>query len=140
VALRDLKLKDRLAEEAPGIFNWALQGLKRLKANAFRFTSSQKSSNALDNYRIGGSSVLTFVDECCVVDSSRQVSSTQLYHAYKKYTQDFGMRAVSQKRFWTELSAEHKTMDRYRENVSRRMMYQGIDLEMDEGEEAFGSY
>jgi len=128
VALRDLKLKDRLAEEAPGIFNWALQGPNRLKANAFRFTSSQKSNNALDSYRIGGSSVLTFVDECCVVDRTRQVSSTQLYHAYKKYTQDFGLRAVSQKRFWTELSAEHGNVEKSKEVITRRILYKGIML------------
>lgn len=129
---RDLKLKEKFLAEAPGIFNWALAGLLRLQARDYRFSQSPSSIAALDHYRVGGSSVLSFVEELCVVEKEAQAASTQLYHAYQRYCQDGGLKAVSQKRFGPELETEHKGVVRCREPLSRRMIYQGIGLDLDE--------
>ena len=40
-----------------------------------------------------------------------------------------GLRAVSQKRFWTELKASFGTVAKERDTVTRRTLYYGIDLE-----------
>ncbi|MBC3802973.1 hypothetical protein GH808_00760 [Acetobacterium fimetarium] len=126
---RDPKLKQHFVAEAPGIFNWALAGLKRLVNNDYRFSESHESQAALSRYRIDGSSVLTFVAELCVVAADAQASSTQLYHAYVQYCKDTGLKAVSQKRFAVELEAAVTGLEKYRDSRSRRTVYKGIRLD-----------
>ncbi|KAF5080615.1 hypothetical protein DSECCO2_117860 [anaerobic digester metagenome] len=125
---RDLKLKDKLAAEAPGILNWALAGLERLRQNDFRFSESAGSREALDQYRITGSSVLSFAADHCRLDAAAQVSATQLYFAYQTYCKDAGLKAVSQKRFGSELQGEYRELEKYRDTKTRRILYRGIDL------------
>ena len=129
VAQRDLHLKDKLAREAPGILNWALAGLRRLIDNGYRFSESTASRSALDQYRVAGSSVLSFVEDCCVLDARRQVSAAQLYHGYQQYSNGSGLRPVSQKRFWMELKESFGMVEREKDSLSRRSIYVGIDLE-----------
>jgi phage/plasmid primase, P4 family, C-terminal domain len=131
-AQRDPKLREAFVAETPGIFNWALAGLTRLIANDYRFSELPESAAALANYRIEGSSVLSFVADCCRVDPGVQSSSTQIYHAYSQYCQDSGLRPVSQKRFGTELEGEYQGVKRDRDTVTRRTIYQGIGLDMTE--------
>ncbi|WP_373483812.1 phage/plasmid primase, P4 family [Acetobacterium sp.] len=126
---RDLHLKDKLATEVPGILNWALAGLERLIDNGYRFSESTTSQAALSRYRVAGSSVLSFVEDCCVCAAGRQVAAASLYHAYQQYSSTSGLRPVSQKRFWMELKESYGTVDKIREKVTRRTMYLGIDLE-----------
>jgi putative DNA primase/helicase len=133
-AQRDPKLKDRFVAEAPGILNWALAGLTRLMANDYRFSESPDSHAALTRYRIDGSSVLSFVEELCVVDAAAQASSTQIYHAYTQYCRDGGLKPVSQKRFGTELSGEVAGLEKYKDSVTRRLMFKGIWLDESVGE------
>lgn len=128
-AQRDLHLQDKLAGEAPGILNWALAGLKRLRASGYCFSESPASQAALANYRVAGSSVLSFVEDCCVLAAQRQVSAATLYHGYQQYTGGSGLRPVSQKRFFMELKASFGMIEKERENITRRSMYIGIDLD-----------
>ena len=126
---RDLHLKDKLKGEAAGILNWALTGLARLQANHYCFSPSAQAEAALDAYRIAGSSVLSFVEELCIIDSHRLISATELYQAYHHYCQDSGLRPVSQKRFWMELKEAFPELEKVKESVTRRAMYSGIELE-----------
>lgn len=128
-ARRDLKLKDKLAAEGPGILNWALAGLTRLRQNDFRFSESTGSQAALDDYRISGSSVLSFAADHCRLDATALVSATQLYFTYQTYSKDSGLKAVSQKRFWSELQGEYRDLKKYKDTKTRRMIYKGIDLQ-----------
>ncbi|OXS26519.1 MAG: hypothetical protein BI182_02075 [Acetobacterium sp. MES1] len=127
-AQRDLHLKDKLSREAPGILNWALVGLTRLSRNGYRFSSSAASETALESYRVAGSSVRSFVADCCLVADGRQVSAAQLYHAYQQYSGASGLRPVSQKRFFMELKESCGMVEKTKENITRRSMYSGIDL------------
>lgn len=126
------QIKDCFITEALGIFNWALAGLTRLMANDYSFSESADSHEALTRYRIDGSSVLSFVEELCVVDAAAQASSTQIYHAYTQYCRDGGLKPVSQKRFLPELEAEYPEIKRIKECKTRRSIYQGIMLNEEE--------
>lgn len=127
-ALRDSQLRHKLIAEAPGILNWALAGLARLRQNDFRFSSSPESQEALDSYRITGSSVLSFAADHCHRGATARVSAGQLYGAYQTYAKDSGLKAVSHKRFWAELQGEYRELEKSRELKTRRMIYEGIDL------------
>lgn len=126
--LRDLKLRDKLVSEAPGILNWALAGLSRLRENDFRFSESRGSRESLNSYRITGSSVLSFSQDHCCIETGVRVSASQLYFAYQTYAKDSGLKAVSQKRFWSELEGEYRGLEKIRDSKTRRIIYQGIDL------------
>ena len=55
-------LSDKLCEEPPGIFNWAFEGLKRLAANGFRFTESERSRLSRENAKRSSNNILLFLE------------------------------------------------------------------------------
>jgi P4 family phage/plasmid primase-like protien len=56
-------LRNKLLAEAPGINLWALEGLRRLKANG-RFTESATHQKLLRDFALLGAPVARFVEEC----------------------------------------------------------------------------
>src|SRR3990167_5369436 len=59
---RDKRLRFKLAEELPGIFNWALEGLRRLE-NDGAFTDSDQIDDATVQYRSESNLAKEFLDE-----------------------------------------------------------------------------
>ncbi len=56
---------DKLKAELPGIFNWAVRGLKRLLAQG-HFTNCSKCQAFLDQHRDEGDTVRHFASQCCM--------------------------------------------------------------------------
>jgi phage/plasmid-associated DNA primase len=63
----DTTLGDRLAEELTGIANWALVGLKRLRANG-RFTMPAASQEAVREFMRDNSHERAFIQDCLIVE------------------------------------------------------------------------
>lgn len=59
----DVHLTDKLKKELPGILNFALKGLDRLRRNEFIFTESTVAENELKNYREDINPIEIFVEE-----------------------------------------------------------------------------
>src|SRR5262249_10450167 len=59
-----LNLKDQLIVELPGILNWAIEGLERLKARG-HFVIPESSEDAMMQLEELSSPVSAFVRECC---------------------------------------------------------------------------
>jgi putative DNA primase/helicase len=66
---KDPDLIDELLKELPGIFVWALKGLKRLVDNKYKFSSSKKIKSALKGYLKGNDPFRDFVDRCLIISS-----------------------------------------------------------------------
>lgn len=49
--MRDAKLLSKMTRELDGIFLWAMEGLKRLKKNKFKFSRCEASENCIREYR-----------------------------------------------------------------------------------------
>ena len=47
----DRGIRQKLKEELPGIFNWAMEGYERLRKNSFHFTASTAVSNEVSLYQ-----------------------------------------------------------------------------------------
>lgn len=60
---RDTQLAERLLSELSGILNWALDGLRRLRANG-RFTDAAAVRDAVAEYRTSQNVVALWLDEC----------------------------------------------------------------------------
>lgn len=56
-------LEDELEEELPGIFNWAVEGLSRLRDNDWKFTYSKSSEDLRDKMLVYSKPVTAFVKE-----------------------------------------------------------------------------
>ncbi|UPJ50785.1 hypothetical protein IVB30_05120 [Bradyrhizobium sp. 200] len=62
----DLTLRDKLAAELPGIANWAIEGLKRLREEK-KFTVGEKGKAAQHQVALSQSPALRYATECLVV-------------------------------------------------------------------------
>ncbi len=87
VAEQDRDLPEKLKGELPGIFNWALEGLKRLR-DRDRFEMPQRCQAALQVHRGECDPTRTFLRECFVEDPQGRVESTTLYKAYGAWCQE----------------------------------------------------
>ena len=80
----DHGLKERLLGELPGIFNWSLAGLQRLR-NRGRFVQPDSSADAILELEGLTSPVAAFVAERCLVDPRQSVLCGDLYDAWKDW-------------------------------------------------------
>lgn len=62
--LRDVSLEDKLEKELPGIFNWSLEGLRRLQSNQWMFTYSEKVAMLKAEMMMYCKPVAAFVSQC----------------------------------------------------------------------------
>lgn len=99
-AERDPQLAAKIIQqELPGVFNWILDGLRRLLAQG-RFTFSAIVEDTLTYYRQQSDSVQLFLnDEGYQVSISRELSLHTMYTEYKVYCTESGYKAVSKKVF-----------------------------------------
>ncbi|GHU51799.1 hypothetical protein AGMMS49975_06360 [Clostridia bacterium] len=58
---RDPNLREKLAVECDGIFMWALEGLKRLMANSYLFSETDRTKAEIQRYRAESNSALLFL-------------------------------------------------------------------------------
>ncbi len=83
---RILNLRERLcSEEAAGIFNWAIAGLKDYQKN--RLVPSQQVLNASRSFRKNSDQIQRFMDERCEMGDAHTVLSSELYAAYKQWAE-----------------------------------------------------
>jgi P4 family phage/plasmid primase-like protien len=81
-----------LRKELPGIFNWAIEGLKRLRRQG-HFTVSQQFLQAKAEARHDNCSVTQFVDERCLRERSTTVK--RFMHEYQCFCESVGLQPLS---------------------------------------------
>ncbi len=86
-AKRDSNLLDKLLTEKSAIINWALEGLKRLLHNNFKFSQCSASQKVTEDYRMTVDSVYRFIQTNYVITHkhSDMVSKSAFDEAYLKY-------------------------------------------------------
>ncbi len=107
------------AGELPGIFNWALVGLSRLR-NQAGFTDSELSTAALEDYRLESNPARAFLKEhleTCESQSSESpagIKATFLYKLYSKWAESSGYRPMGERLFGKEVKRAFPVADRKR--------------------------
>jgi len=124
---RDLQLFEKLSLEADGILAWSILGLKRLIDNNYQFGETDRTRSEIRQYKIENSSVLAFVEDCCVIDPAATGLRQEMYEAYKAYCDEGNLKAVSQRRFNGDVAGMNgvSVAD---EPVTRRRMFRGVRL------------
>ncbi len=100
---QDKRLGSRIIKnELPGIFNWALEGLKRLREQD-GFTISEASNESVKEYKEESNSCILFFKEFCEADEYSEVKSDRLYEAYSFFCKSNGLLPNSNIVFGKEL-------------------------------------
>jgi putative DNA primase/helicase len=85
----DPALTTELLEEAPGIFNWALDGLDRLLERGY-FLQPDSAKEALQHFEDLGSPVGAFVRDICLVGPAFETDSDLLFDEWKTWCAEEG--------------------------------------------------
>ncbi len=93
---RDSELPQKIIkQELSGVFNWVLEGLKRLLENK-QFSHSEQVTQALDDYKKQSDSVILFLDDNNYVkDVNNLMPLKELYGEYKMFCVECGYRTTS---------------------------------------------
>jgi putative DNA primase/helicase len=130
----DTELKDKLIPELPGILNWALDGLDRLRARG-HFRQPKSSQETLRLLEDLAAPVGAFVREWCAVGGPELSWSTkQLYRAYRAWADEAGHKATPNNTFGKELRDVVPKLSYRGAGAARK--YVGIALSA-EGEETW---
>jgi putative DNA primase/helicase len=91
--------------ELPGILNWALVGLKRLMANNWTFTLSEKSKDNLHRAEEEGNNLLMFLKDAdsVVYGDEFDVTSGELYDGYVAWCDDNALKPLAMRTVSTYL-------------------------------------
>lgn len=101
----DRGLGDRLNNELPGIFAWAVEGWARARAS-HEFTRPESSADALQTIQEAASPILTFVADCLVAGEHLTATPDDLYAEWCNFCQREGTKEPGTKRsFGCKLSA-----------------------------------
>ena len=99
-------IAEKMCAEAEGIFLWALEGLRRLIANNYRFTISQQAQENMKAAVADGNNIVEFMQSTgyIVFQPDAASSSKNLYAAYKLWCEDNAYNALSMKSFCNYLT------------------------------------
>ncbi|MDY4785106.1 phage/plasmid primase, P4 family [Pygmaiobacter massiliensis] len=125
---RDPNLQEKLSVERDGILMWALEGLKRLIANSYVFTETERTRAELARYKVESNSVLSFVEECCLVDADAETVREELFSRYKEYCANAGLKPLSQANFNKEIENMAGGVTRSVDRLGKRRTWRGIKL------------
>lgn len=109
----DRDLPDKILQGKSGLFNWMLEGLKRLTSNGWEFTISQRARENLEETKRESFNLLGFLaDENAVRlgDLSRKITGVDLYDAYTAWCYANGEKPVSRKSATSYLKQEQQRL------------------------------
>lgn len=95
-------LKELLNFELAGIFNWAMEGLTRLRSNN-AFTEVKQIKEWTENYRQESNTIAAFIDDECEVNRNFNVTSSAIYSHYRDWCNSNGYKAYNVRNFKTEM-------------------------------------
>lgn len=103
---KDVRLAAKVVEgELPAVFAWAMEGLRRLKANNWQMTPSEEGERLMNDFESASSSVLEFMREKYVRDASCFVRFSDIYDDFKVWSKENGRgNNLSKRRLGTDLT------------------------------------
>ncbi|EJT6501597.1 DNA primase [Clostridium perfringens] len=125
----DKALKYKFQREKEGILNWALEGLKRLYENNFEFSENELTDGVKKEYKRENNNVISFVEDCCEIDSLFSCSRIEIYEAYKEFCVEAGLKALSQIKFNKELEGNFNIT---RSRSGKLRLWNGVRMKLDD--------
>lgn len=102
----DQGLTDRLLKELPGILNWALEGLDRLKVNGWKFNTLPRTHTAiLEDVNEQASPLASYVRERLFKDPTALTPLSEIHGDYKRWCEEGGYKPLTKGTFKERLKA-----------------------------------
>lgn len=83
----DSDIEDKFKKELPGIFNWAIESLKRLRKNK-RFTICQRGDTIVRMHKSTVNAFMNFFDSKIVFEEGASIWSYDLWKEYSKFMEE----------------------------------------------------
>jgi putative DNA primase/helicase len=124
---QDPHLAEKMHEELPGIFNWALEGLRRLRRQR-RFTEPALSLKAHADHRLDSNPARLFLTEHYTADANLTAACEDVYGTFRDWCLDNGFTALDSRAFGKEVARAFPTAIRVKrgKRTARRWEYTGI--------------
>ena len=134
----DVRLGDKLIEEAEGIVLWMLEGLHRLILNDFIFTISPRTRMQMEEIRKSDNNIMEFYESKGYIRFEKNTTATtrQLYIAYCQWCQDNLERPLAEKTFTQQLKKDAEALGlTYDKNIDvgggkRARGYHGVHVQV----------
>lgn len=122
--LRDNSLLDKMLRERNAVFNWALQGLLRLKANGYRFTKARSCEAVVNRYREKMDTVFRYLTEFYVITGNKEnmVSKPEFEDDYISWCTRNSYTPVSRRNIKDRMEASGCPPDKANFNNQRGVM------------------
>lgn len=102
----DVDLTEKLLLELDGILIWALDGLKRLLTNNFRFSNCKASNKCLKQYKSEQNPTGLFLEDCLQPNEKSKIKKSLIFNYYENWCSHNGINSVTNKQmFWVMLKA-----------------------------------
>lgn len=141
-------LKEAIAAEMPGVFNWMLCGLQRLVRNNFEFTRSARALQEIEEKRLEENPMLRFVLESgwIVNTENGEISSRRLLASFRAWCSMNAITEPAERTITTELK---KALVKHMNAISSKNIrseggkcagYKYIDLTAEGRKHTFAGY
>ena len=104
---KDYCITNRLLNELPGIFNWAMQGLKKLLEQN-QFTETMDQIQKTTELLVMSNPLISFIDEVIgngAVHWQKTVTKKEVYEKYSEWCRQTNTMPMSARSFWPRLQA-----------------------------------
>jgi putative DNA primase/helicase len=108
---QDKHLEQKLMQEAPGIFNWLVEGALRWRQEGLR--TPVIISSATDEYREEMDVIGNFIRERCVKQPEGSIRARELFKCYQDWCDENNEHAVSERFFGLRLKEMGLSQKRY---------------------------
>ncbi len=126
----DTELSHKLEQELGGIFNWAMEGLKRRIARGGHFVQPDSGKEYLDVMAELGNPIGTFVEDALIFDPKSFVRKEDVFAAYKhwalKKSMAPGTEQAFKRRFLAATQEYFVTSELTQINGERSSIYMGV--------------
>lgn len=128
----DTDLSHKLDQELSGIFNWAMEGLKRRVARGGHFLQPKTGKEYLDLMAELGNPIGTFVEDALVFDVNSKVNKEDVFSCYKHWalrkSMAPGTEQAFKRRFLAATQENYVRSDTVQINGQRSQVYMGVRL------------
>jgi len=112
----------KLKAEAPGILAWLVRGCLEWQRKGDLKVVPQCIREATTEYRVETDPILSFLEECCVIDEAKTVRAGAFYSAFKEWSK-------GQKDVLSQTKFGRRMADKFtRAEDSKGKYYRGIGL------------